>query len=480
MTMVWLARLISPAEFGVASLAISFLTFARLFSDLAMGPALIRREFLDPTHTDVAFICVMTLATFAGIVVLLASASIARYFSTPQLQSMCWAIAILIPVHAALSIANALLSRRSEFKFLALSTLPGLILGYGCTAIFLAMHGFGAWSILIGSILQYSMTAAFAFARARYRPVFRWDKSSFNDLFAFSVGQSFSQIINQVALSADNFVVGRTLGMEALGLYGRAYKLMELPVNVISTALFKVLFPMMASIQSRKDRMTEAYLASLQGLITVFIPISVLLILEGRPLVLLILGSKWTGAVLPFQTLCASLTFRAAYRHVNLPPLIAGRTKRLALLTSLYAIWVLGGSIAAATLVGTIEAVAVAVSIAIFVHYLQSSWSTNRLLGISIADFLKLHLPGILLACVMATSIALVRRVPGYPGKSVVSILIDAIVVAAATAMCLYHWPRWFLGGRTLSLLADVSSGLPRRTKPMEAWLIRAARSGKV
>jgi O-antigen/teichoic acid export membrane protein len=473
LTMVWLARLISPAEFGVASLTISFLAFARLFSDLAMGPALIRREVVEQAHTDVAFISAMTLAMLASTCTLLAAPFIASYFSTPQLQPMCWVIAALIPIHAALSIAYAILSRQSEFKFLAVSTLPGLIIGYAVTSIFLAMRGFGAWSILIGSIVQYGLTVIIMYSRAGYLPSFHWNGSAFRELISFSFGQSVSQIVNQIALSGDNLIVGRALGMGPLGLYGRAYKLMELPVAILSTALFKVLFPLMSSIQAKKERLAEAYLAALQGLLTIFIPTSVFLIFSAEPLVFLVLGPKWDGAVLPFQTLCISLAFRAAYRHVNLPPLISGHTARLTLLSTLYAMWVIGGAIIAVKLVGTIEAVAVAVSIAILLHYLASAWFTNQQLRIKMLDFAKLHLPGFSIGCVLAVSLSLAHAMPSYRGKSVGSVAIDACISVVVIAICLYLWPRWFLGTRILSLLATVSESVPVGRQPFESWLAK-------
>jgi O-antigen/teichoic acid export membrane protein len=473
-TMVWLARLISPAEFGVASLAISFLTFARLFSEVAMGPALIRRESVDAMHIDVAFISVMTLAGLASAATLLAAPAIATFFAAPQLRSICRAIAVLIPIHAAISIATAILSRRCAFRYMALSTLPGLILGYAGTSIFLAMRGYGAWSIMLGAIVQYALTLLLLLIQARYVPRLRWSSEVFKELLSFSVWQSASQVINQLALSGDNFVVGRSLGMAPLGSYGRAYKLMEIPVNVISTTVFKAAFPLMAKIQAEKERLTAAYLTSLGGLLTLLIPLSAFLVFTARPLIWLVLGSKWDAAVAPFQILCVSLTFRAAYRHVNLPALVLGHTVRLTVLSALYALWVVSGSVIAVMAVGTTEAVATGVSLAIFIHYATSAVLANRLLKIRLAEFAQLHVPGLFAGFIVGGFVFLAQALPWHDRGPLLTLVTDATVAALAITVCLYLWPRLFLGVRNLTLLTRVSHRVPVGRRSFETWLARA------
>jgi PST family polysaccharide transporter len=439
-----------------------------------MGPALVRRAVVTAEHIDVAFLCMMTLALLTGTVIMLAAAPIARFFDSPVLRSLCWAVAALVPIHAATSIASALLSRRSAFRFMALAALPGLILGYAGTSILLAAHGFGAWSIMVGSLVQYGLTGAILLVRARYVPTLRWSAAAFKDLMVFSLWQSLSQLINQVALSGDNFIVGRALGMAPLGLYGRAYKLMEIPVNTISTTLFKVSFPLMSAMQAQRERLAEVYLASLCCLLTVLIPLSVLLVFAGRPLVLVIIGSKWEGAIVPFQILCVSLTFRAAYRHINLPTLIIGGAADVTLLNALYAGWVLIGSLIAVISVGTIAAVAFAVSLAILIHYLTSAWSANRLLQITAIEFARLHFPGILIGSTLAAGLYLAQAVAWLVRGSGLALAVDVALPTVVVTLCLYLWPRLFLGTRNLSLLTRITHSMPIGRRPIQTWLASA------
>ena len=469
-TMIVLARLVTPAEFGTVGLAISFMTVARLFSEIAMAPALIRRESVTPAHIDVAFISVMALAIFVSVAIVLAGPALAKFFRTPELREMCWAIAFLIPLQASTSVSNALLSRKTAFRFMAVSKVPGLLLGYTCTSIILAALGFGAWSIMFGAIVQHSLTAAITFAGARYTPRLAWSRNAFRDLFAFSLGQSVAQAINHCALVGDNLVVGRALGMESLGLYGRAYRLMELPVNVVSTTSYNVAFPLLSSIQTGDARLSNAYRSALSALLTLLIPLAVFLVFTARPLVLLILGDDWEGVIVPFQILCVSLTFRAAYRHVNLPTLIRGGTFTIAVLSALYATWVIGGSIAAVIMFGTTTAVAAAVSIAIFVHYLTSAWSTNRLLKITWIDFAKLHAPGLATGFVLALSLAIAENLP-WLGEDVITDLLVysavAIVIAGSSVISL---PRLFLGRQNLSTLDRIAPSIPVVGGVLKAW----------
>lgn len=477
LTMVVLARLLSPAEFGVASLAVAFLAFARLFSEIAMAPALIRRESIDDVHVDVAFISVITLALIAGAATVLAAPLIADFFSAPDLRAMCTAIAVLLPVHGAISIWNALLSRKADFRFMAVSTFPGLLFGYAGVTIFLAWRGFGAWAIIFGTIAQQVLTVIIIAVRAGYLPRLRWKRSTFEELLSFSLGQSVAQMVNQCALSGDNFVVGRALGMESLGLYGRAYKLMELPVNIISTTSCRVAFPLMSSIQAHKDRLSEAFLASLSALLTLLIPLSIFLIFAARPVVLLVMGPNWEGVVAPFQILCASLTFRAAYRHVNLPTMVVGKSFTIAILSALYAAWVILGAVLAVTVFGGIVAVAIAVSIAIFVHYLTSAWSANRLLRFGWVEFFKLHLPGLSIGAVMTVALWLVHESPWFGGHLVLDLLSDMLAASLAMILCVLFRPRMFLGERVLSTLRKITHLIPVGRERIDAWIANALRT---
>src|SRR6185295_10673814 len=108
------------------------------------------------------------------------------------------------------------------------------VIGYGGVATSLAAAGYGVWSLVWGSLCQTLVMSAAQLASARppMRPVIAGRET--RELLHFGVGAGTSSWINYLALNADNFIVGRTLGAASLGLYARAYTLMNLPYTYVA------------------------------------------------------------------------------------------------------------------------------------------------------------------------------------------------------------------------------------------------------
>ena len=112
-------------------------------------------------------------------------------------------------------------------------------------------------------------------------------------------------------------MVGRTLGVDYLGLYTRAYFLIQQPANLIGQIVNNVLFPILSVIKSDIERVIRIYQG---GVFLVFLSSglgSVLLFFSAKEIVLLLLGEQWTSLVLPFQILLIGLPFRIAYKIGN-------------------------------------------------------------------------------------------------------------------------------------------------------------------
>src|SRR5699024_11672517 len=88
---------------------------------------------------------------------------------------------------------------------------------------------------------------------------FSLHKESAKELLFFGGGYTIARISNQFALQADNLVVGKWLGANALGLYSRAYQLMVMPANLFGQVMDKVMFPIMSQIQNKQEQLLQSY-----------------------------------------------------------------------------------------------------------------------------------------------------------------------------------------------------------------------------
>ncbi len=459
-TMVVLARLLLPKEFGLVSLAASFIAFAALFSTIGMGPALIRKANITAAHINVAYTSVMALGLAASLLLVASSHWLAEFFRTPDLEVMLWLVAILIPIRAASSISVALLRRQGEFRFITLSDFPAHLFGYFFLSILLAVLGFGAWAPVIGTFAQITISSVLRFIRAKHSLSFSWNHAAFHELLHFSLSQTVTQWFGYWSNNSDNFTVARMLGPEALGLYGRAYRLIMIPVELVSGGALGVLYPLLSGVQDDLPRLKRAYCRGIMVLIDVLAPMSVIMIFIARPLVLLLLGPKWQEAVEPVQILFAFLIFRASYRYLNVINYLKGWTYTVAVTTGFYAALVFVAAIVGAKF-GTISAVALAVGIAQCIYYVVSAAVANRQLSVSWLTFASLHMPGAATAAVIGVGLALVSIAP-WLGNSSIMDLATYLSVTIGLLLVLYiGQPRLFLGADTLSIFAKLARPLP-------------------
>src|SRR5699024_4557037 len=104
-------------------------------------------------------------------------------------------------------------------------------------------------------------------------------RKEFSDLIGFGSGMTLSGIFNYFALQGDYFMVGRLLGANALGLYAKAYSLMQMPTRRFVSVLSNVLFPAASKIQGDTKRLRNVFLKTMRTIAFITIPICLLLII---------------------------------------------------------------------------------------------------------------------------------------------------------------------------------------------------------
>lgn len=402
---VLLARLLPPAAFGLVALAMVVTGFASSVSDLGLGAAVIQRRDLTERHVRVSFTASMLMALgLAGILVLLSPFS-APLLRDPAVPAVLRAESAIFLFGGLGSTARAVLRRDLRFQPLFWTGFLSYLLGYAAVATGMALLGYGVWSLVVGALAQALVESLLSLAVARHslRPLLA--RAELRELFGFGAGVSSNDLVNYVARNSDNLIVGRWLGEAALGLYGRAYNLMTLPLNYLGVAAHQVLFPAMAEIQDDRPRMGRAYLTSVQVTALVTIPVMAGMAVAAPHMTVALYGGAWTGMVLPLQVLCAAGIFRAIYHLAGAVTYASGKVYAEFRRQIGYAALVVAGGIA-----GTrwgVSGVAIGVTLAIIYMYLVMSALALGIVGRSWGDFLAAQLPGAALgACVASSALA--------------------------------------------------------------------------
>jgi O-antigen/teichoic acid export membrane protein len=339
-----LARLLSPADFGVIAAAEVVIGFSAIVSQLGLGPALVQRSQLEERHIETAFTASVLLGSVLGGLIWFGAPVAAAFLRMPAIIPVLHVLAWVFPLQGMQTVASSLLSRDLRFRWLANLDVITYAIGYGLIGIVTALLHWGVWALVAAQMAQSLLKTVVLLTHRppRFRDFV--DRRAFSDLMYFGGGFTLARIANYVALNGDDMTVGRFLGATALGYYGRAYALMSAPAYGFGTVMDTVLFPAMAKVQDDPRRLALAYRRGVALIAILVLLPSAAIILLAPELIRVALGAKWEAVVVPFRILGIGMLFRTSYKMSDSIARSTGAVYRRAWRQFAYAGMVLAGA----------------------------------------------------------------------------------------------------------------------------------------
>jgi PST family polysaccharide transporter len=445
---VLLARLLPPADFGLVTLALVVIGFVRPLGDFGVGNALVQRLTVTDRHVRAAFTFSMALGVALALLLVIAAPAGAILLRQPEVTRIVRVLAAGLAVGAAGGVAGALLRRQLDFKRLFFIDTSSYIIGYGGLAVLLALSGYGVWSLVWGSLLQTVIGAAAQFLMVRHsiRPLV--GGRELRELLGFGLGATANSSVNYVALNADNFIVGRLIGPAGLGLYARAYSLMNLPFTYVAGVLSGALFPAFAHVQAERERLRRGYLLATALTAVVAAPAMGTMAIVAPHLVVTLYGPQWAGVVTPLRILCLAGYFRALYHLDGVVIQSVGWVYRELFRQAIYAVLVIVGA-----LVGSrygLGGVAAGVSVAIFYMFVALGRLALRATSTRWTRYLSIQRAA-LITTAITSGVALVVRLTFEALQ--MSSTVTTFAVLAAAAVPWSAGVLWTLAGADFSAL---------------------------
>ncbi len=456
-----LARILTPADFGLVGATTVVMGIGEILVTIGFGAALVQRPDLTEQHIRTAFSVTIVLGIALTTLTILMSDEIAGLFRIPELSDLVKLGAFMLLIKSSAVVAEALLFRKRRFKALALVLFISNFIGLVIVGLPLALAGFGAWSLVAATITTAAVTAGAQLWMAGHPKKPMFDRKAAGQLMRYGGGQSLSAVFNSVSRQVDNLVVGRVLGAEALGLYGRAYQIMSLPGILIGDAIQSVFFPVFSNVQTNNRRLSRGYRTALAAIAIGVAPASVLLAILAPELILLVLGPGWEGIVTPLQILAAAMVFRVGQKVGDAIVKAKAAVYRRAFLVGMFALSVFLFSWA-----GTpwgLTGVAIGVLVAIVAYYVSMSVFAARLTETSILDLIATHRGGAAIAAVVG-AIALpaayyLRTIDAAPITIVIGTTLAAFVFVSLVVRTA---PRTVLGSDGLQASAQIFDTAPQ------------------
>lgn len=294
---VVLARVLGPAEYGVFATCQIVIALSVFLADVGLAYGLIQKA--DVTDADVRFVVawqwILGLVVAGGIV--LGRDAIAGWFAEPRAAPVLALLAGVCLVNALAAPSLNLLKRDLDFKRVQMASVVSYFVGFFVVAIPLALAGAGVWALAAGWGVQSVLMLALLYAAVRHplRPLLWYSEAAVQWRYAASV--LGTNVVNWLGTNVDRVVVARAFGAHDVGLYNTSFNLVYAPGAAVAGVLQPALFSAAARTASRPDALAAAYRqATALALLLVGVPFGIVAVL-AEPVVAVVLGPRWTGAV---------------------------------------------------------------------------------------------------------------------------------------------------------------------------------------
>ena len=396
---IYLARMLDPASFGIVALGKVILAFLENFySKNGLEIALIQREKLEEEHKDAAFWFNVIVAIIMITVAILSSGYIARFFDEPLLQPIVIALAFSIIAQSLNRVQLGLLKREFRFSTLAKRNIATTIIS-GIVGISMAYAGYEVWS-LVGLYLTNSFVGMILlWYAAAWRPRLAFSLVHFRELFSFSIYLFFSAMVTSISKQSDKILIGKFLSMELVGIYKISQTIVRNINSLISAAISNVALPVFSRMQNDDKRLLHAYYSNVR--LSLFLTAPVLMILISYPEFIIgtVLGEQWLGGVVVLQ-LIALFGIIESISFFNGPVIYAkGVTKYQLYLTITNAI--INIALILLLISYGIEGVALAILISAILNHITFVYLIKKIINLRVTKHLINIATGIIPAVIM-------------------------------------------------------------------------------
>ncbi len=362
-----LARLLSPEDFGLVALAAVYVALVDIFVTQGLGTAVIQRHELEPGHLDSAFWIALALGAFLCLSTLLLASPVASIFGEPRLASVLRFLSLGFIFLALAAIPSAILTRRLEFRALAVRSVVSTIAG-GAVGITMAALGYGVWSLVGQQLMAGFSGMACLWWEVGWRPRIRLSWRHVRDLAGFALSIMGNNILWLFCQRTDQTLIGYGFGAAVLGPYALAARVTQLMMDSVAGPLQNVSLPAFSRVQMDRRKLKESFFRFTETGAFIAFPACAGLIVLAYDIVPLLFGREWTPAAPVLQVLAAYAALRVAMTFFHPLMLAKGRPGLYLALFALNASGTLVGCLIAIQF--SPRAVAFALVVNIIVHSL--------------------------------------------------------------------------------------------------------------
>jgi len=337
-----LARLLSPADYGLAAMAMPVIIFVMMIADAGLGTSLVRTGKVGEPVWHTCFWLSVALGTVLAIVVALLSPVVGFLVNEPRLVPLIAALAAIIPLQTFTLVPGAALQQQARFATIAVTEIAALVASIGA-AVTCALAGFGVWALIWQQIVFYVVRLTLTLSWSPYRPRLIFDLPDAWEHVIFGRNLLGVALITSASRAFENLAIGKINGPGPIGIYSMAFQFARLPFMLVTGPLQYVLYPHIAAIREDKAKLATLFLLFTRLLAMVVFPAVCLVAAASEPIFHLLLSKKWGQAAPIFVLIAPAAALQPVTAILGTFLMALGRTDvQMRLAGQFAALWLVG------------------------------------------------------------------------------------------------------------------------------------------
>lgn len=345
---VILARILTPAQFGVFGIASLVVAFLEILMETGINVVLIQKKGEFAKYIDTAWV----VSIFRGIIISLILVGVAplvsTFFNSPGARDLIYLVSLVPLIRGFIN--PAIVRFQKELRFGAEFWFRlAVFLFDSAVAILVSLITRSAAGLVWGLIAGAALELVLSFIFVRPWPKFGFRVSQVKDILSKGKWVTGAGVFQFLFKQGDDGVVGRLLGEGPLGIYQVAYKISSLPVSEVGDVFARVMFPVYTKLSNEPERLKNAFLKTTVSLSVLSLTMGLFLFALGGEIIRIFLGEDWLSAVPLVRVLSIFGVVSAIGNSVNSLFLAVEKQKYVTIITFI-AVLGLGVSIVPLTL----------------------------------------------------------------------------------------------------------------------------------
>lgn len=435
-----LARILSPGDFGIAAIAMSFYALIEVFSNSGMQTVLIQKKNITEEHYNTAWTINLIINLIAACLLFFAAGYVAEFYTIPDLEYVLYTLMLLFILEGLKNINVVDFQKNLTFdKEFKLIIIPKIISFFIIIGLALYLKNF--WALVIGNVAWKIIEVINTYLMHAERPSFSLKKSS--EMILFSKWLVLNNVFAYINLRMPELILARFVAPGTVAMYSIASEISTTGTTEIISNINRAIYPGYAKVSHDAEKLFNLYNSTRKVISYIAIPLGVGIASVAAVMVPVLLGDKWGGVVEPLiylsiggSVLAIKSNIAYIYYALSKPYLV---TLELAIRATIFVLLIF----MLFDIYGVLG-IAYAFLASAVVSFFVSIIIINRLLTFSVIEQLRIYLVPVFSAIVMALVVNL--YVSSNAENMLFELVVSVILGMVTYVSCILMF--WLMGGR--------------------------------